>query len=142
MLAMEKNTWYFLSNNSVEQMLYCLKRINDPCREHVGNNFQPASPEFAESFTNIQEQISDLFKQTETILSPIEIDEEKVKDIRQKAEFLQDDLSEYRKQVIDSIQGNTVNIESTVIYISIIQESQQMLSCLRHMLRGVTKFCA
>jgi len=141
-LALEKNTWFFLANNSVEQMLYCLKRINDPCREHVGNNFQPASPQFAESFTDVQRQVHDIFWQAEAILTPTSIDDEKVKDIRQQAERLQDELSNYRKQVIDSIQSQSVNIESSIIYISIIQESQQMLSSLRHMLRGMSKFCA
>jgi len=40
------------------------------------------------------------------------------------------------------MQKQSVIIESTIVYLNIIQEAQQMLSCLRHMLRGITKFCA
>jgi len=141
-LAMERNTWYFLANSSIEQILYCLKRINDPCREHVGNNFRPASAEFVSSFVEIQNQIQNLFRQTEFVLTVSTISEEKVLHLREQAESLQHTLSDYRKQVIDSIQKNSVNIESTIVYLNIIQESQQMLSCLRHMLRGITRFCA
>ena len=47
----------------------------------------------------------------------------------------------YRKQVIDSMQKNTVNIESTTVFLNMVQESQQMLSCLRHLLRGMARFC-
>jgi len=34
----------------------------------------------------------------------------------------------------------TANIESTTAFLNIIQESQQILSCLRHLLRGILKF--
>lgn len=42
-VAIEKNTWFHLGSNSCEQMLYCLKRICEPCKEHVDNNFNPIS---------------------------------------------------------------------------------------------------
>jgi len=141
-LAMERNTWYFLANGSMSQMIYCLKRICDPCREHVGNNFPPVSREFAEAFAEIQEKVRDLFRRAGMALTPSVVDEEKAKMIRAEAEQLQRDLSNHRKQVIDAMQRKSVNIESTIVYLNIVQESQQILSCLRHTLRGVTKFCA
>lgn len=140
--AMEKNTWYFLSNSSVEQMFYGLKRINDPCREHVANSFSPISPEYVSSFKDIQEQIRNIFAQSERITEPTIISEKNAIAIRAQVEQFQRNLSEQRKQIIDSMQKNTVSIDSTMVYLNMIQETQQMLSCLRHMLRGYAKFCA
>ena len=60
--------------------------------------------------------------------------------LRERAEMVQVSLSEYRKQIIDSIQQQNVNIASATVFLSIIQESQQILSCLRHMTRGMVKF--
>lgn len=140
-LAVEKNTWYFLTNNSMEQLLYSLKRINDPCREHVGNNFSPVSGEYTYSFTNIQKQIRHIFRQTQEIISSTEPAKESVITVRENAERVQERLSEYRKQIIDSMQQQTVNIESATVFLSILQESEQILSCLRHMARGMEKFC-
>ena len=40
------------------------------------------------------------------------------------------------------MQQNTVNIASTTAFLNILQESQQILSCTRHMLRGLAKFNA
>ncbi len=142
LLAMERNTWYFLNNTNIEQMLYCLKRINDPCCEHVGNNFRPVSSEVIAGFSALQQQIEDLFRRTKLVLTPSAISRDKTKDLRSEAEQLQRKLADHRQQVIDSMQQQSVNIESTIVYLNIIQESQQMLSCLRHMLRGITKFCA
>lgn len=138
-IALEKNTWFFLANNSVEQMLYCMKRINDPCCEHVGNNFSPISKEFVAAFKEIQERILKVFEQTEEVIKNSPVNEETAKIIRTDAEQLQQELSDYRKKVIDAMQKKSVNIESTIVYLNIIQESEQIVSCLRHMLRGMTK---
>lgn len=140
-LAIEKNTWYFLANSSMEQILYCLKRINDPCREHIGNNFSPVSREYTYSFLNIQKQIQNIFQQAETIISSSEPSKEKVSTLRAQAESVQNNVSNYRKLIIDSMQQQTVNIESATVFLNIIQESQQIISCIRHMLRGMEKFC-
>ncbi len=139
-LAVEKNTWYFLANSSMEQMQYCLKRINDPCREHIGNNFTPVSGELTYDFLRIQKQIADLFLQTEKTLTESKINDNSIALLRQRATSIQNSLSEYRKRIIDIMQQQTVNIESTTVFLNIIQESQQMLSCLRHLLRGLAKF--
>ena len=40
-VAIEKNTWFHLGSNSSEQMMYCLKRMCEPCKEHEDNNFNP-----------------------------------------------------------------------------------------------------
>lgn len=139
-LAAEKNTWYWLANSSVEQLIYCLKRINDPCREHVGNNFTPVSGEYTFDFLNVQKQLQEIFKQTEKAIATPEINELTVVRIREHAERIQAELSNYRKRIIDSMQQNTIHIESATAFLNVIQEAQQMLSCLRHMLRGVLKF--
>lgn len=140
-LAVEKNTWYFLTNSSLEQLLYSLKRINDPCREHIGNNFSPVSGEYTYNFLAIQKQIRDIFQQAEECMSST-VSAGRVVIIREQAELIQQSLSSYRKCIIDSMQQQTVNIESATVFLNIIQESQQILSCLRHMLRGMEKLMA
>ena len=47
-VAIEKNTWFHLGSNSSEQMMYCLKRMCEPCKEHVDNNFNHLPAECAE----------------------------------------------------------------------------------------------
>jgi len=138
-LAVEKNPWYFLANSNMEQMLYCLKRINDPCREHIGNNFTPVSGELTYDFLGIQKQINDLFQQAEVCISS-DVSDARVMIIREQAELIQNNLSDYRKRIIDTMQQQNTNIESTTVFLNLIQESQQMLSCLRHSLRGIGRF--
>ena len=139
-MALEKNTWFFLTNSSMEQMLYCLKRINDPCREHIGNNFSPVDTDFSYSFVSLQTQITDLLHSAEHAISNGTLDSQAADTLRREAEVLQRSISAYHKRVIDSMQHNNVNIESTTTCLNMLQETTQMLSCLRHMLRGIVKF--
>ncbi len=137
-VAIERNTWFFLANTSIEQILYCIKRMNTPCKEHVGNNFSPVSAQYVNAFSPLGNEVSKILDRTVTMLESNSMDEAEI--IRTDADNLQQNLSDYRKRVIDDIQKSTINIESMTVFLNIVQESQAMLASLRHMIRGVMKF--
>ncbi len=137
LLAMERNTWYFLSNNSVSQMLYCMKRLNEPCREHVGNNFSPVKGEYAGTFIGYRDEIIKIYRRAQDFLA--NNDTGAAATIRTDATKLQQALSAYRKTIIDDIQKGQLNIEAMTVFLNVVQESQELLGSLRHMVRGVTK---
>lgn len=132
MLGVEKGTWYFLINSSLSQMVYCLKRMGEPCKEHVGNNFRPVPEEYAREFLAYHDEITKLLKKT---ISPANADE-----LRDEASNIQDSLSDYRKRIICDIQTKHLNIESMTLFLNLIQESNELLSAMRHTVRGCNKF--
>lgn len=138
-VAVEKNTWYFLSNSSMEQIIYCLKRINDPCREHVSNYFSPVPERLTFNFLDIQKRIVNLLQQTEKGLVS-ENYTSSLAFIREQAESLEKELTSFHKQIIDYMQQQTVKIESATVFLNVVQESQEILGCLRQMIRGVENF--
>ena len=60
--------------------------------------------------------------------------------IRDDALKLQSSLSDYRKHIINDIQTQQLNIESMTIFLNLVQESQELLGALRHVMRGMSKF--
>lgn len=144
-LSVERNTWYFLSVGALMQMLYCLKRITDPCKEHVGNNFMPVSSEYSIPFMAYQQEILKLFQRTESLLNENKTGKQEEhadspEELRVDATALQRQLSAYRKTIIDDLQNNPANLESMILFLSLVQESQELLSSLRHMVRGYARF--
>ena len=137
-VAIERNTWFFLANTSIEQILYCIKRMNTPCKEHVGNNFSPVAAQYVNAFSPLGNEVSKILDRTVKMLETNSMDEAEI--IRTDADNLQKNLSDYRKRVIDDIQKSTINIESMTVFLNIVQESQALLASLRHMIRGVMKF--
>ena len=130
-VSVEKSTWYFLIVNSLSQMYYCLKRMGEPCREHVGNNFSPAPSEYANEFLVLRNEIMRLYLRS--------LDSEAASQIRNDAAVLQSSLSDYRKRIIHDIQTRQLNIEAMTVFLSVVQESQELLSALRHLIRGEGK---
>ena len=130
-VSVEKSTWYFLIVNSLSQMYYCLKRMGEPCREHVGNNFSPIPGKYANEFLCFRNEIMRLYFRY--------LDAETTSQIRNDAAELQSSLSEYRIRIIHDIQSKQLNIEAMTVFLNVVQESQELLSALRHLMRGENK---
>lgn len=130
-VSVEKSTWYFLIVNSLSQMYYCLKRMGEPCREHVGNNFSPVPGKYANEFLCFRNEIMRLYFRY--------LDAETTSQIRNDAAELQSSLSEYRIRIIHDIQSKQLNIEAMTVFLNVVQESQELLSALRHLMRGENK---
>lgn len=130
-VSVEKSTWYFLIVNSLSQMYYCLKRMGESCREHVGNNFSPVPSEYANEFLVLRNEIVRLYLRF--------FDSETAFQIRNDAAVLQSSLSDYRTRIIHDIQTKQLNIEAMTVFLSVVQESQELLGALRHLMRGESK---
>ncbi len=136
--AMQRNTWYYLGINSVQQMLYCMKRINDPCREHVGNNFEPMPMQFRNRFLMRRDEVLAVFGRALQMLRSGDFTDAEA--LRNESETLQGYLSNDRKELLDTMQRTDNNITTLLLTIHILQESQELIGSLRHMLRGMNKF--
>ena len=139
-IAMERNTWYHLGINSDQQYIYCLRRMLDPIKEHVDNNFNPMPESLVKEFDPVREKIADLMKRTSAMISTGRFDE--YDEVLAQAEELKDRLSSVRKHHYDRMQkGSDVSMmKIDLVYINILQESQELLSIMRHQLRAANRF--
>lgn len=137
-LAIEKNTWFHLGSNSCEQMLYCLKRICEPCKEHVDNNFNPLSGRAVKEFIPIRDELTSLMTEARDVLA--NGDYEKADTILKEGDRLKEKLSMLRKQQMNRIQEKDTNIKTSLVYLNILQESQELVSIWRHLLRAGRMF--
>ena len=139
-VALERNTWYHLGINSDQQYIYCLRRMLDPIKEHVDNNFNPMPDNLVKEFDPVREKIADLMKRTAAMLSTGRFDE--YDEVLAQAEELKDRLSSVRKHHYDRMQkgGDVSTLKIDLVYINILQESQELLSIMRHQLRAGNRF--
>ena len=139
-IAIERNTWFHLGINSSEQYIYCLRRILDPIKEHVDNNFNPVPQLYIDEFRPLRATINDLMQQTETQISTCRF--EHYRDTLALADKCKDELSVVRKRHIDRITEMKDNnlLQISLVYLNLLQESQQLLSNMRHQLRAAKKF--
>lgn len=134
-LAIEKNTWFHLGSNSCEQMLYCLKRICEPCKEHVDNNFNPISKESIADFLPIREELCKLMENTRADIENNNYAD--ADDILVKGDTLKNKISALRKAQMNRLQEtDNTSLKAAMVYLNILQETQELVSIWRHLLRA------
>ncbi len=134
---MNKNTWFHLSYNCIEQILYSLRRICDPCKEYVDNSFTPLDKKYLPEVENLKEKVfwsidaagitiySSEYKDVDAVMERIKVREDAAVDMS--------------REQMNRIQNNKENIDLALLYLNIIQESSAIITEMRHILRSEAK---
>lgn len=133
-VAIEKNTWFHLGINSCEDTLYCLRRICDACIEHTDNNFVPLGKERIKEFVPLRDTMLFMIKRIREVIETGSYSEAPA--LRSQCDELEEFFSQERKDQIARMQASKDNIALSYVYLNMIQESQQMIISLRHLLRA------
>lgn len=137
-VAVEKSTWFHLGNNSCEAMNYNLRRINEICREHVDNNFLPLPGKYADELLLIRSSIAALFERGIDIWENGRYED--TVGLRNDCEDMKSLLSKKCKQVFTHLREDDVEqLTVSYVYLNMLQESQEMISNLRHLMRAGRK---
>ena len=138
LLAVEKNTWFHLGCNNATQIIYCLKRMLEPINEHVDNNFNPMPQEYVEEFIPICNDVEQLLENVSRMIRSgnfSNADEYLV-----EGNAIKSRISQIRHKQQDQIQKLDSNIRTTLLYLSTLQETQELVSMARHLLRASKRF--
>ena len=137
-IAMEKSAWFHLSNNMAMSMTYNLRRINEVCKEHVDNNFTPLPERFHESLSAIRDEICAVFN--DSVNAVDDNNPEAIDILRRRCESVKQKLSRNSQAVYDLLHnGDTADMTVAYVYLNLLQESQELVTSLRKMLRAIGK---
>ncbi len=139
-IAVERNTWFHVGINADQQYIYTLRRMLQPMKEHVDNNFNPVPEAYVSEYENVRRRVNDLMKMT---CEAIETNRyEQYRGVLAEADMCKDELSVIRKEHINRMQKNksSKTIQVDMVYLNLLQETQQLLSVMRHQLRSAKKF--
>lgn len=132
-----KNTWFHLNYNSVEQTLYSLRRICEPCKEYVDNSFSPLSGKQIEELSSVMVKTLKSIDDAGYML--LYIDADKLNDMTDFTKESEDFINGLCIKQMDRIQSNQDNIDLSVLYLNILQESSTIVTEMRHILRNTIK---
>lgn len=137
-VAIEKSTWFHLGVNSCEDMLYSLRRICDPCEEHIDNSFVPLEKDRIKEFLPLRDTLLYLLKRAVVVISTENYtDSDK---LREQCEEFKNCLSSTRQGQIERMQTSKENITVSYVYLNLLQETHEIASSLQHLLRASKHF--
>lgn len=138
LLAVEKNTWFHLGCNSCSQMIYCLKRMLEPCMEHVDNNFNPMPRAYAEQFSPICRDTEQMLQRVYDLITTGDFSH--ADEVLVNGNALKSRISQIRHDIQDQLQRENSNIKVILLYLNSLQETQELISASRHLLRASRRF--
>ena len=139
-LSFERSTWYHLCTNSCQQMLNTLTRIGEPLKEHADNSFSPLSKSYIEEFSPYCRDVYNVLMDINHMVESGCYDN--ADEVSARAKELKHSLATLRKTQTRRLQGNKGSLRMDFEYLNIIQESHELLSEVRNLLRGSNKYFA
>jgi len=136
--AIEKNTWFHLGCNSISQTLYCLKRMSDPCLEHIDNRFNPLPKAWIKELIPLRDQTVALLDETRRMIA--ERDYSNADKVLVDANAAKRLLSETRDKQEVRMQTEEGDLQIGILYLNTLQETQELISTIRHLLRASRHF--
>lgn len=137
-MAIEKSTWFYLSNNLCMNILYNLRRINEVCKEHVENNFLPLPQRYAEEYELMRTRIGTLFNDTLALMKSGDM--EAISELRCHCDEIKDIVSDTYHRAHDHLRdGDASALSVLYVYVNMLQETQEMVSSIRKYLRAFAK---
>ncbi len=138
LLALEKNTWFHTARGAAEQIHYCLIRIYEPCNEHVENNFSPLEKERLRDFLPLRRGIFTLMSGIRRMILTDDFVE--MERLMESAQELREAIALERRTQIHRVQEEHSNLQVGLVYLNLLQESEELVALLRHLLRAANKF--
>ena len=139
-MAFERSTWYHLCSNSCQQMLNTLTRIGEPMKEHADNSFSPLSKVYVEEFSPYCRDVYNVLKDINEIIATGNYDN--AEEVSARAKHLKHQLANLRKEQTMRLHKSNGSLRMDFVYLNLIQESHELLSEVRNLLRGGNKFFA
>ena len=139
-MAFERSTWYHLCTNSCQQMLNTLTRIGEPMREHADNSFSPMSKVYVEEFSPYCSEVYKVLNDINAIIATGNY--ENAEEVSTRAKNLKHKLANLRKEQTMRLHQSNGSLRMDFVYLNLIQESHELLSEVRNLLRGGNKFFA
>lgn len=118
-------------------MIYCLMRMCEPCYEHVDNNFAPLSDELKQQFLPLRDEVVELFQKSFDLIEKEDYDI--TVSVRNDGDATKSKISQMRKDLISHIHEDMDSYSVIFVYLNMLQETQEMISSLRHNLRALRK---
>ena len=132
-----KNTWFHLSYNCIEQILYSLRRICDPCKEYVDNSFTPLDKKYLPEVENLKEKVVWSIDAADITIYSSEYKD--VDAVMERIKVRENEVVGMSHEQMRRIQHDKENIDLALLYLNIIQESSEIVTEMRHILRSEAK---
>ena len=137
-VGLEKGLYYFQGNDFSYDIVHAIKRICEPCLEHTDNNFNPLDQSQKENFGEIAQSIVQFLEKSQQSIEENRFDN--MASLYNQGNLLINQLGVLKREEIRHMREQVSYIKVSIVYLTVIQESQNVVAYTINLLKMNQKF--
>lgn len=136
--VLEKGLYYYQGNDFASELVYSIHRLCEPCLEHIDNNFNPLDVAQKKEFSEASAKITALISSCREKLNNNAYEDFET-DLA-TANALNAQLAHLKREELKRIQAQTGSIKVSMVYLTMIQEAQNVVTYTINLMKVNRKF--
>ena len=137
-IAIDKGLYYYQGNDFASEIVFSIRRLTEPGKEHVDNHFSPLCEVQKEDFGKMTDEIVSFLNRSSVMIESN--DYHRMDDLIAESVDLTAKLTLLKKEELKRIQGQSGSTKVSMVYLKIVQEAQNVVSFTANLLKVSRKF--
>ena len=137
-IAVEKGLYYYQGNDFASEIVFSLRRMTEPCKDHIDNNFKPLDTIQKGEFGKMADEVITFISRC--MLEIKRNDYTAFDQLVEKAVSISNALTQLKKNELKRIQGQSGSTKVSMVYLNMIQETQNVVSFTSNLIKVSRKF--
>ena len=137
-IAIDKGLYYYQGNDFASEIVFSIRRLTEPGKEHVDNHFSPLCEVQKEDFGKMTDEIVSFLNRSSVMIESN--DYHRMDDLIAESVDLTAKLTLLKKEELKRIQGQSGSTKVSMVYLNMVQEAQNVVSFTANLLKMSRKF--
>ena len=137
-IAIDKGLYYYQGNDFASEIVFSIRRLTEPGKEHVDNHFSPLCEVQKEDFGKMTDEIVSFLNRSSVMIESN--DYHRMDDLIAESVDLTAKLTLLKKEELRRIQGQSGSTKVSMVYLNMVQEAQNVVSFTANLLKVSRKF--
>ena len=132
-IAIDKGLYYYQGNDFASEIVFSIRRLTEPGKEHVDNHFSPLCEVQKEDFGKMTDEIVSFLNRSSVMIE--RNDYHRMDDLIAESVDLTAKLTLLKKEELKRIQGQSGSTKVSMVYLNMVQEAQNVVSFTANLLK-------
>ena len=137
-IAIDKGLYYYQGNDFASEIVFSIRRLTEPGKEHVDNHFSPLCEVQKEDFGKMTDEIVSFLNRSSVMIESN--DYHRMDDLIAESVDLTAKLTLLKKEELKRIQGQSGSTKVSMVYLNMVQEAQNVVSFTANLRKVSRKF--
>ena len=131
--------YYYQSNDFASEIVFSIRRLAEPCKEHIDNNFNPLSEVQKNDFGKVVAEIKSYLMRCADMVEHNDYDP--LHDLIVESARLSTRLTQLKKEELKRIQGQQGgSTKVSMVYLNMLQEAANVVAFSCNLIKVSHKF--